>query len=244
MSNTQIVSTKLELSILSKFNLENRNLVQNKFETKKWCLYQEQEKKELAKLLIRLSFFVGIKEPIENDNLVMLVKFLIMQFPNFSNEELNQAFMMSISSDNSEIAEHYQNYSPIYISKIIKWYINEQQKIVAEYYRGVQKLQEEKQDEERKKKYDPKKALTDAIITQFENCINGKYELTNNNLGITELSAKWTLEFSYGLGFVKYDGNKNDAIDFWKNYFSQLPKDPNLAIIEIKNQINVFFSNR
>jgi hypothetical protein len=52
------------------------------------------------------------------------------------------------------------------------------------------------------------------------------------------------LEFSYGLGFVKYEGNKNDAIDFWKNYFSQLPKDPNLAIIEIKNQINVFFSNR
>ena len=50
MSNTQIVSTKLELSILSKFNLENRNLVQNKFETKKWCLYQEQEKKELLKL--------------------------------------------------------------------------------------------------------------------------------------------------------------------------------------------------
>jgi hypothetical protein len=242
MQNTQIVSTKLEISILNKLNPENRNMLQNKFESKKWQLYNEQEKKELAKLLIRLSFFVGIKEPLENENLVMLVKFLIMQFPNFSNEELNQAFMLAISSDNTAIAEHFQNFSPIYISKIIKWYISEQQKIIAEYYRGLQKLQYEREEEERRKNFDPEKSLTESFILQYENYANGNFK--NNNLRIAEIGVHWLLCYANELGFLKYEGNENKSLEFITEYFQELPKDHNLAIIEIKKRINVFFTNR
>jgi hypothetical protein len=122
MRNLQIANPKLEESILNKLNPTERTLVQlYTTDNLSFDKYNNDHKQELAKRLMRLSFFVGIKEPLSLDELKLLVFFLCSQYPKFTSEELEQAFMMACSGKFGSF-EHYQSFSPIYIGKVINAY--------------------------------------------------------------------------------------------------------------------------
>ena len=68
MKSLQIANHKLEESILTKMSIGERTLVQlYNSENILFQNYSNDNKQELAKILVRLSFFVGIKEPLSLD---------------------------------------------------------------------------------------------------------------------------------------------------------------------------------
>ena len=121
MKSLQVQSTKLMESALVKLNNEEKRLVHIEVDRDIFKNYDEDKKKLLAKKLVTLSFFVGIKEPLSIDELKMMVHFLCRQFPFCTIPKLEDAFIKAAAGEFGEI-EHFQNFSPQYVAKIIRAY--------------------------------------------------------------------------------------------------------------------------
>ena len=182
MRNLQIANPKLEESILNKLNPTERTLVQlYKTDNLSFDKYNNDHKQELAKRLMRLSFFVGIKEPLSLDELKLLVFFLCSQYPKFTSEELEQAFMMACSGKFGSF-EHYQSFSPIYIGKVINAYETSRATAYSKYKTLNQRKANEEEDQAKAQQYNPLKGAYDVIITEYEKYLAAKKENPSENL--------------------------------------------------------------
>ena len=236
MKNLQRLAPKLEQSILTKMTKEESEIVILSNHSKKLEDYENEDKQRLAKQLVNLSYFVGMKETPSVETLKLLVIFLCKSFPTFSAEELENAFMKACAGEYGEL-EHYQNFSPIYVGKIIKSY--EVQKMVAKknYMRLNQKHEEEMREKEMEAKYNanPLRNLYRSICSEYTDFVNGKYIDMSD---IKKMQVKWAIEIAQCKGmFIDYVDKEISADDYLTKYFLSLPQDPKQALEKIKEDV-------
>jgi hypothetical protein len=198
--------------------------------------YTNEDKQKLAKQLVNLSYFVGIKESPSLETLKLLVVFLCKSFPTFSAEELESAFMKACAGEFGDL-DHYQNFSPIYVGKLIKAY--EQQKMVAKqnYMRLNAKHEEELRDRRRQEEYNqnPLRNLFRVICSEYTDFVNGKYIDASD---IKKIQIKVAIEIAKSKGmFTDFVEKEITADDYLTKYFLSLPQDPKEAIEKIKNDV-------
>jgi hypothetical protein len=239
MRNLQIANPKLEESILNKLNPTERTLVQlYKTDNPSFDKYNNDHKQELAKRLMRLSFFVGIKEPLSLDELKLLVFFLCSQYPKFTSEELEQAFMMACSGKFGSF-EHYQSFSPIYIGKVINAYETSRATAYSKYKTLNQRKANEEEDQAKAQQYNPLKGAYDVIITEYEKYLSGKKENPSENLKeIDKMQSDIALKLCKSAGlFLNFDEKKQDSKEYLASFFVHLSQDQKLAKEQIKNYV-------
>ena len=239
MRNLQIANPKLEESILNKLNPTERTLVQlYKTNNLSFDKYNNDHKQELAKRLMRLSFFVGIKEPLSLDELKLLVFFLCSQYPKFTSEELEQAFMMACSGKFGSF-EHYQSFSPIYIGKVINAYETSRATAYSKYKTLNQRKANEEEDQAKAQQYNPLKGAYDVIITEYEKYLAAKKENPSENLKeIDKMQSDIALKLCKSAGlFLNFDEKKQDSKEYLASFFVHLSQDQKLAKEQIKNYV-------
>jgi hypothetical protein len=232
----QIHTPKLEQSILTKMTKEQSEIIVLSNTSKRFEDYDNEDKQKLAKQLVNLTYFVGIKESPSVETLKLLVLFLCKSFPTFSAEELESGFMKACAGEFGDL-DHYQNFSPIYVGKVIKAY--EQHKMIAKqnYMRLNAKHEEELRDKQRQEKYNenPLRNLFRVICSEYTDFVNGKYiEPTD----IKRIQIKFAMDIAKGKGmFSDFVEKEMSADDYFAKYFLSLPQDPKEAIEKIKNDV-------
>lgn len=239
MKNLQVVNHKLEASILSKLNPTEQTLVQlYKNENVTFEKYTNENKQDLAKSLVRLSFFVGIKEPLSIEELKLLVFFLCSQFPKFTAEELEQAFLMACSGKFGNF-EHYQSFSPIYVGKVINAYEVYRSQAFAKYKTLNQERNYELEDNEKAKKYNPLKGAYQALLSEWEKYYSAKKENTSENAEhINKFQSDVAIRLCKSVGlFFDFDENKLTSGEYLAAFFVNLSNDKELAKEELKKYV-------
>lgn len=236
MKSLQRLTPTLEQSVLNKMSKAESEIVVLSNTSKRFEDYENEDKQRLAKQLVNLSYFVGIKESPSLETLKLLVVFLCKSFPLFSAEELENAFMKACAGEFGDL-DHYQNFSPIYVGKVIKAY--EQQKMVAKqnYMRLNAKREEELREKEMEKQYNenPLRNLFRVICSEYTDFVNGKYVEPSD---IKKIQIKFAIEIAQSKGmFTDFVDKEIDADDYLTKYFLSLPQDPKEAIEKIKQDV-------
>ena len=236
MKNLQRLAPKLEQSILTKMTKEQSEIVVLSNNSKKFEDYENEDKQRLAKQLVNLSYFVGMKETPSVETLKLLVIFLCKSFPTFSAEELENAFMKACAGEYGEL-EHYQNFSPIYVGKVIKAYELQKMEAKRNYMRLNQKHEEEMREKEMEAKHNanPLRNLYRSICSEYTDFVNGKYIDMSD---IKKMQVKWAIEIGQAKGmFLDYVDKEISADDYLTKYFLSLPQDPKQALEKIKEDV-------
>ena len=241
MKSLQKHTQTLEQSILNKMLHKEAELIKLG-ESRKFQDYTNEEKQVFAKKLVSLSYFVGIKEAPSIDTLVLLVRFLCSHFPNFTSEELENAFYKVCAGELGDI-DHYQNFSPIYIGKIINAYEEKKQIAKRNYLQLLEKKKWEDLEKDRKE-YFEKNALeiiTTQLTEEYLNWSNTKYE------GITEFKKiylKSLLELLQSRNlFIKYKPEECQHHEYFVKYFLSLPSNLEDAKKSIENYVRSYGKN-
>lgn len=203
--------------------------------------FDPQLKKSLAIQLNRLSFFVGIKEPIETEQLKMLTNYLVNSFPNFTREELNDAVMKSCSGELGETIEHYQNFSPVYLGKIINLYTQHCVRARTKYLDESRKIEQQKVKDELERNYDPKKGFTEMLVLEYQRYTLGLYEKKDQDTFI-DWSVKSVLRVGIKQGFFPSDSKEADAKEILVKFFSSLKKKKEME--DLLKKIDTFYQNK
>jgi hypothetical protein len=215
MKSLQVQSTKLIESALVKLNNEEKRLVHIEIDKDIFKNYDEEKKKSLAKKLVTLSFFVGIKEPLSIEELKMIVHFLCRQFPFCTITKLEDAFMKAAAGELGEI-EHYQNFSPQYIAKTIKAYESISKAALKKYYQEKEKEELEQLSRERAKNYDPVQSCIGILKTECERHRKKKIE---NFSEMDIYLSRWAIQAGLKLGLFS-DFNSDEITE--ERYLRQL----------------------
>jgi hypothetical protein len=141
-------------------------LVTNDFSQKKIKIFQayhnlkkidnfssNDDLKPLIDIVGKWRFYVGIKEDLSKEELFMNVTFIRENFGELNLVDINEAINLSLKGELKVDVEHYQNFSPIYISKILLAYKEYRSKIIVDIRQRISEkensLQSEITDEER-----------------------------------------------------------------------------------------------
>lgn len=105
----------------------------------------------LSKCLQGCAFDVGIKDPIEQSNLVRITEFIQRNYTDLSIEQISLAFEMALTGkldlDQKDL-EHYQQFSMLYISKILNSFKEKQHNEIKNYKmipKQIQNIEETEQ---------------------------------------------------------------------------------------------------
>ena len=225
MQNLIQSKTKLETSILTKLNKsEQKLLTLNDVGNVPFGQMDNEQKQGLAKCLVKLCYFVGIKEPLSIENLKMLVYYLANQHPAFTQEELEQAFFMASSGELGDL-EHYQSFSPMYVSKVIKAYSTKRSEAIVKYRAKLEESKSEQEREEKAKGYDAVKGCIEAICIQYDTYLRYNEIVSNEDkLPFEEVKASIAIKMGQSLGLFLDYNDKETAFHFFKRIFDPLPK--------------------
>jgi len=225
MQNLITSKTKLETSILTKLNKsEQKLLTLTDVGNAPFGEMSNEQKQGLAKCLVKLCYFVGIKEPLSIENLKMLVFYIVNQHPTFTQEELEQAFFMASSGEFGDL-EHYQSFSPMYVSKVIKAYTTKRSEAVVKYRSKLDELKSEADREEKAKNYDIVSGFIEAICSQYDSYLRYEEIMTNEDkMPFEEARASIAIQMGQRIGFFKDYNGKETAFHFFKRIFEPLPK--------------------
>lgn len=225
MQNLIQSKTKLETSILTKLNKSEQKLLALKdVGNVPFGEMSNEEKQGLAKCLVKLCYFVGIKEPLSIENLKMLVYYLANQHPAFTQEELEQAFFMASSGEFGEL-EHYQSFSPMYVSKVINAYTAKRSEAVVKYRSKLEEMESEKRSEAQAKNYDSVKGCIEAICIQYDAYLRYDEIISNEDkMPFEEARASIAIQMGQRIGLFQDYDKKETAFHFFKRIFETLPK--------------------
>lgn len=242
MSNLQKRTQTLETSVLTKMLQNESQIMVLHNESKKFKDFDQEDKQKLAKQLVTLSYFVGLKETPSLEALKLLVKFLCISFPEFSSEELESAFMKACSGEFGEI-EHFQNFSPIYLGKIINAYENQKMVAKRNYMQLLEKKKWERYESE-KEDYYKKNALLlieQQLIEEYLFYVKTKYADLKD---LKKYAIKVFIELCQGKNlFIKYDADKYTYEGYLEKYFLSLPTNEEEAIKSIKQYVRSYGKN-
>lgn len=246
MKNLLPTSNKYQELALSKLNSEEQKIV--KYSQLSVCFkdYDNTKKQELAKLLVQLSYFVGIKEPVSIESLKLIVNFLCTQFPNFNKDELIEAFNLACSGKLGDF-EHFQNFSPIYIGKIINSYLAYCINTKRKFNESVSQLKRDEEVLEKEKQYDRFEGAMQSLVLEYNTYLKSRKKredgvIENTYLINKDFSCKLCYKLLSNIGFFSkevIEKKSGNALQIMEDYFLDLPNDYNEAIKKIKQDINV-----
>jgi hypothetical protein len=247
MINSLATLTSLEQSTLTKFNPEEQKIILASKNGKRFKDLDNEEKKELAKLFVKLSYFVGIKEPLSIDSLKLLVRFVIQEYPMFNSDELQQAFFFACSGKLGDF-EHFQNFSPIYVGKVINAYSNYTTPLKIKFQREQDQEIRELERNKENQTYDTLAGATQSLIMEYESYLKtGRYDDENDLFNsYSEIMAQTcVMLLNKSLNFFTTMGIEGkDYVDLLSNYFVTLPSDKNEAVEHIKHDCNVCYQRK
>lgn len=246
MKNSLQITSKYRELALSKLNSEEQKIV--KYSQSSLCFkdYDNTNKQDLAKTLVQLSYFVGIKEPLSIDSLKLIVNFLCSQFPNFNKDELVEAFNLSCSGKLGDF-EHFQNFSPIYIGKVINSYLAYSIDAKRKYNQIVSQLKREEEILEKEKVYDKFKGAMQSLVLEYNTYLKSKKKredgvIENTYLINKDFSCKLCYKLLSNIGFFSkevIEKKNGNPLQIMEDYFLDLPNDYAKAIEKIKQDIDV-----
>ena len=88
--------------------------------------------KPLIDLVGKWRYYIGIREDLSQEEMFMNINFIRENFNELNLIDINQAINLSLKGDLNVDVEHYQNFTPLYISKILKAYKEYKGKIIFE----------------------------------------------------------------------------------------------------------------
>lgn len=121
MGNLIPVSQALENSTPTKQGQTLSNDEQRIADSNVGVFVQDASISDLDALLLYCFSVSGLSPssyPLEADNGV-LIDFLLSSFPTFRLQEIRTAFQMNAAGRFGDVIEHYQNFSPVYLGKIM-----------------------------------------------------------------------------------------------------------------------------
>lgn len=214
----------MDESILTKLNHKDTEILKLKYNgPESFGLLDNSGKQELAIVLNRLCYFVGIKEPLSVDNLKMLISYLVRYHSNFNILELENAVMMACAGEFGHV-EHYQSFSSIYISKVLNLYNSYRAEIIHKYTTELNKQTQADKLATKEKEYDKVKGFTDTVLSQYDYYIKSKNdEFNSDNISIGNTRASICIELGQKLGlFLDYKKHKETALEFFQRVFKPL----------------------
>ena len=117
---TQMLIQLADSSILKRFSTTERSLLQNT-EGKK--IYDCNDS-ELKQMLAYCCLMVGIERPPGEDKKMVLISFLRKYHGALTNKQVGQAFELVAAGElGTDAQEHYNNISPMYLSNVIRAYL-------------------------------------------------------------------------------------------------------------------------
>lgn len=146
------------------------------------------ELKPLIDLVGKWRYYIGIREELSQEELFMNVNFIRENFNELNLVDIDQAINLSLKGDLNIDAEHYQNFTPLYISKILKAY---------KEYRG-------------KVIYDIRETINQVENKPIEPTISQKIEITKSSL-VSMFNSREDKRF-YDYGGVTYDFIKRNKL--------------------------------
>ena len=182
--------------------------------------------------------FLGVKD-MDEDNAQMLVAYLKESYKDFSIQEISHALMIGLQGRLNIDMEHYQNFSPIYLSKILNAYKIYRNKLIIKY----RKEKEEYFDKKNKKIPSKKETLNNIfLITQnlYADFILQEETFIENKFHKIKVAVIYDLllknKIIKGIDLNKYEKikleNRSDAkLEYIYNFFLRLKEKK----ITIKN---------
>lgn len=155
--------------IIQKLTSQEQKIVLASFE-KLIKDFKNEDFKALHKLLLKWGKFIGLKEAPDDEQMFMLVVFVKENFTNLSLAEITNAFNLAISGTLNINVEHYNSFSPIYVSKIFNAYLEHKKEVMYK----VHKLEDEMAQKEREKPLTPEqleqknKENAIMVFTQYQ----------------------------------------------------------------------------
>lgn len=128
MSNNKnelkIYSEELDTTEIKKYGFSDTDsrIIASRIQSPAFKLYNKKQKLKLAETLLTICDFLQIKDIPEPKHFVMLSDFLIINYPNNTLSDLNTAINLSITNRLPIENNHYQSFSPLYISRILNAY--------------------------------------------------------------------------------------------------------------------------
>ena len=174
MSNIEKRSTNLTISNRDKVvNLYQASLTR---EDKQILSIYINDKKQIAKFLLELSYYLGIKEPPNNTTLKLIIDFLADTYPTYTLQDIKLAFDLVLKGVlNGVDIKHYQSFDIIYITSILNEYKMYRNKFVLE----LKQKEQYKKDVESGIIYDSKndvknlnKKMADLVLSLYNDFTN------------------------------------------------------------------------
>lgn len=105
------------------FSPNEIKIYQAYYALKKIESYSSNEDLEpLIDLVGKWRYYIGVKEELSKEEIFMNVTFIRENFGELNIVDINQAINLSLKGVLSVDVEHYQNFTPIYISRILRAY--------------------------------------------------------------------------------------------------------------------------
>jgi len=99
------------------------------------------ELKPLIDLVGKWRYYIGIREELSQEELFMNITFIRENFNELNLVDINEAINLSLKGDLNIDVEHYQNFTPLYISKILKAYKEYRGKIIYDIRESISKIE-------------------------------------------------------------------------------------------------------
>ena len=202
----------LELSTVSKKIVEFYN------SAKKIRQFDANDLINLSKCLQGCAFDVGIKDPIEESNLVRITEFIQRNYLDLSIEQISLAFEMALTGkldlDQNDL-EHYQQFSMLYISKILNSF-KELQTIKIKDHQLTKPEPAKKIIMETEKEYKERNII--ATLNLYQAYKIGEKVIDFDNLTFKYLYKRGLIQFTE----VEIKSAKNKA---YKQWLSDLAKE-------------------
>jgi len=99
------------------------------------------ELKPLIDLVGKWRYYIGIKEELSQEELFMNLNFIRENFSELNIVDINQAIDLSIKGDLDVEAEHYQSFTPLYISKILNSYKKYRNEVVFAIRKKINEIE-------------------------------------------------------------------------------------------------------
>jgi hypothetical protein len=99
------------------------------------------ELKPLIDLVGKWRYYIGIREELSQEELFMNVTFIRENFSSLNLVDINQAINLSLKGDLNIDAEHYQNFTPLYIAKVLNAYQSYRGKVIYDIRNSIDKIE-------------------------------------------------------------------------------------------------------
>jgi|TARA_B110000908_G_C10265959_1_gene463964 hypothetical protein len=183
-------------------------------------------KKDIAKFLIELSYYLGIKEPPTNTSLKLIIDFLADAYPTYTLQDIKLAFDLVLKGVISGVdIKHYQSFDIIYLTSILNEYKVYRNKIVLK----IKNKEQYKKDVADGYIYDSKKGsenvnqkMADLVVSLYNQYLK---KTRDDLLASPTIVVQYNMLYDILLKTKVIKGKSilnedNDKFEYMCNYFS------------------------